>query len=113
MGALPTQAVSPKARAMEQITTNNFLIGARSEGTKLVSPSLIDIQFITSAEKLHVTKISGMKWRRRRRLRLRIFTVTLDSVPHAGYEVGVVDCSGVCGYFLQRGSSQKRSTHQK
>src|SRR5262249_45909850 len=52
-----------------------------------------------------------MKWRRRR-LRVRISTVIFDSVPHAGHKVRVVDCSGVCGYFLQRGSSQKRSTHQ-
>ena len=27
IGPLPTQAVRPKARAIEQITTNNFLIG--------------------------------------------------------------------------------------
>jgi hypothetical protein len=81
--------VSPKARAIEQITTNNFLIGPLKD-TKLVSPYSIDVPFITSAEKPHVTKISGG-----RRLRGRISTVTLYSVPHAVYKVGVVNCSRV------------------
>jgi hypothetical protein len=56
-GALPTQAVRPKARAIEQITTNNFLIGDPLKTRKLVSPYSIDIRFITSAEKPHVIKI--------------------------------------------------------